>query len=109
MGPAETKMEQWTRLRQGCLLHCAAEEASIAQILRGGAAALRRSGRVVLPLQAEAQTLPPVVVLDRCNVSRMERAHWVTASGLQKSQVIALHLDVPEAECTARLARRLGS
>jgi len=106
MGPTETKREQWTRLRPSCLLHCCAEEADVAQLLRGGAAVLRRSGRAALPPLPESHSLPPVVVLDRCNGERLERSRWLTLGGLDRNQVIALHLDVPEAECIARVARK---
>jgi len=106
MGPTETKREQWMRLRPSCLLHCCAEEADVAQLLRGGAAVLRRSGRAALPPLPESHSLPPVVVLDRCNGERLERSRWLTLGGLDRNQVIALHLDVPEAECIARVARK---
>lgn len=108
-GSTESKMEQWTRLRPSCLLHCAAEEVDVAQLLRCGCAALRRNGRVALPVLPEAQILPPVAVLDRSNSSFLERTRWVGLAGLQMNQVIALHLDVPEAECVARLALRESS
>jgi len=108
MGPGESKLAQWTRLRPSCLLHCAAEPQDAAQLLREGAAVLRRGGAAELPPrpQADALVLHPIVVLDRCNLERLDRKQWVQLGGLQKSEVIALHLDVPEVECINRVARR---
>mmetsp|Transcript_64982 Transcript_64982/g.209302 ORF Transcript_64982/g.209302 Transcript_64982/m.209302 type:complete len:947 (-) Transcript_64982:12-2852(-) len=109
MGPTESKLAQWTRLRPSCLLHCAAEEADIAHMLQEGAAVMRSSGAVALPPQCrayEVQALPRVVLLDRCNLERVDRRQWAQLGGLQRSEVVVLHLDLPEAECIERLARR---
>mmetsp|Transcript_56857 Transcript_56857/g.178590 ORF Transcript_56857/g.178590 Transcript_56857/m.178590 type:complete len:916 (-) Transcript_56857:11-2758(-) len=108
-GPTESKLAQWTRLRPSCLLHCAANEVALTHMVREGTAVLRANGPVALPPHPDsddARSLPPVVLLDRQSLQSAERQRWMQLGGLQRSEVIALHMDVPEVECAARLARR---
>jgi len=78
-------------------------------MVREGTAVLRANGPVALPPHPDsddARSLPPVVLLDRQSLQSAERQRWMQLGGLQRSEVIALHMDVPEVECAARLARR---
>eukprot|EP00440_Ansanella_granifera_P072450 gb/GFBE01078621.1/.p1 GENE.gb/GFBE01078621.1/~~gb/GFBE01078621.1/.p1 ORF type:complete len:433 (+),score=105.55 gb/GFBE01078621.1/:1-1299(+) len=102
----ESKVQQWNRLRPAVSLHCLAEESNVGAFIQKGLAVLRRDGSAVLPPRADAGAWPPVVLLDRCNAERVDRRQWLEASGLKKSEVIAVHLDVPSNECINRVARR---
>eukprot|EP00933_Yihiella_yeosuensis_P037848 TRINITY_DN31851_c0_g1_i1.p1 TRINITY_DN31851_c0_g1~~TRINITY_DN31851_c0_g1_i1.p1 ORF type:complete len:588 (-),score=117.62 TRINITY_DN31851_c0_g1_i1:93-1856(-) len=109
MGPAESKVQQWSRLRPSCLLHCASEAGDATKFLQGGLAVLRQNGGIALPATAEGladMPLPPVVILDRCNSERVDRRQWMQNGGLKKTEVVAVHFDVDLNECINRVATR---
>eukprot|EP00928_Gymnodinium_smaydae_P036627 TRINITY_DN25571_c0_g3_i1.p1 TRINITY_DN25571_c0_g3~~TRINITY_DN25571_c0_g3_i1.p1 ORF type:complete len:1052 (+),score=237.55 TRINITY_DN25571_c0_g3_i1:96-3158(+) len=109
LNATEGKVAQWLRLKPGSLIHCVADASEVPHFISAGAAVLPLGGDGVAtpaPPQDPANSLPRVVLLDRCNAGRQERRHWIERAGLKMSQVFALHLDVPETECIMRLAQR---